>query len=203
MWIIKTLFVFLLFLTAVVMYIWSPFDFWTYNKLICILLYILNNTKFKESYERTLKLIKPLEILWLVSTRIRTRVVIYDSCSVVFWLVFIPVRTRVVFYDSCWVVFWLVFTRVRTRVLFYDSCSVVFWLVFGLVFGLVCCFMTRVQSCSESCSLVFGLVCCFMTRVQSCTDSCSVVFGVVLSFREDPDEPFKTSLLPQFYRKVA
>ena len=135
MWIIKTLFVFLLFLTAVVMYIWSPFDFWTYNKLICILLYILNNTKFKESYERTLKLIKPLEILWLVFTRIRTRVVIYDSCSVVFWLVFglvfgTRVRTRVLFYDSYSVVFWLVFIPVPTRVVFYDSCWVVFWLVF-------------------------------------------------------------------------
>ena len=135
MWIIKTLFVFLLFLTAVVMYIWSPFDFWTYNKLICILLYILNNTKFKESYERTLKLIKPLEILWLVFTRVRTRVLFYDSCSVVFWLVFglvfgTRVRTRVLFYDSYSVVFWLVFIPVPTRVVFYDSCWVVFWLVF-------------------------------------------------------------------------
>ena len=178
MWIIKTLFVFLLFLTAVVMYIWSPFDFWTYNKLICILLYILNNTKFKESYERTLKLIKPLEILWLVFTRIRTRVVIYDSCSVVFWLVFIPVRTRVVFYDSCWVVFWLVFTRVRTRVLFYDSCSVVFWLVFGLVFG------TRVRTrvlFYDSYSVVFWLVFIPVPTRVVFYDSCWVVFWLVFT----------------------
>ena len=168
---------------------------------------VLNTTKFKESYERTLKLIKPLEILWLVFTRVRTRVVFMtrvqscsDSCSVVFvlvcclWLVFSRVLTGVHscsyscgVYDSCSVVFWLVFTRVRTRVVF----------------------MTCVQSCSDSCCvlwLVFTRVrtrVVFMTRVQSCSYSCSVVFGLVLSFTVDPDEPFKTSLLPQFYRKVA